>query len=393
MKILVILPRFPYPLEKGDKLRAFHQIRTLSANNEIYLFALSHSKVDNNSLAVMQKYCKEICIAKLSRIGGAFRVLRSFFRIRSLQIAYWDSRKARKQLQQFETKVNPDVIYSQMIRTIKYAARSQRPKVMDFQDALSMNFERRMMNHKGLRYFFLHYEFKMLRSAEFNACSIFDRLTVISETDRQAIPQHKDTLIDIVRNGVDFQYFHPLELPKKYEIVFCGNMQYRPNIDAARHLVGDIMPIVWRTHPHAHVVIAGATPKAAVRQLASNRVTVTGSVDDIRPSYAQSKVFVAPMRIGSGLQNKLLEAMAMHIPCVTTPLANDALQASDGSQILLGRNPAQLAAAIIQLLDNENLRQTIADNAQQFVHLHFSWEATGRQLETLLHKAIEQKKA
>lgn len=389
MKILVILPRFPYPLEKGDKLRAYHQIRTLSTNNEVYLFALSHDRVEDMSIKEMRRFCKDICVVRLSKFKGALRAVRNLFGVRSLQIGYWDSSKARKQLRHFEAKVNPDVIYTQMIRTIKYAAHSQRPKVMDFQDALSMNYERRMLNYKGLRYFVLHYEFKMMRSAEYNACGIFDGLTIISETDSHAIPQHKETEIAIIRNGVDFDYFHQMDMEKRYEVVFCGNMQYKPNIDASRFLVGEVMPIVWRTHPNARVVLAGATPKASVRQLASDRVKVTGSVIDIRPFYAQSKVFVAPMRIGSGLQNKLLEAMSMGIPCVTTPLANDSLGATDGSEVLLGRDAGQLATAIIRMLDNEALRQSIAEQAQKFVHTHFSWEATGQQLEAVLHNAIE----
>ncbi len=389
MKVLVILPRFPYPLEKGDKLRAYHQIRTLSANNEVYLFALSHDRVEDMSINEMRRYCKDIRVARLSKVGAALRVVRNLFCVRSLQIGYWDSDKARRELNKFEEQVKPDVVYAQMIRTLKYAAHTDGPKALDFQDALSMNYERRMTGRKGLTYFVLHYEFKMLRSAEYNACGIFDALTIISDTDSQAIPCHRDTQIDVIRNGVDFDYFHPMEMEKRYDVVFCGNMQYKPNIDAARYLVGEVMPIVWRTHPQASVILAGATPKASVRQLASDRVKVTGSVIDIRPCYAQSKVFVAPMRIGSGLQNKLLEAMSMGIPCVTTPLANDSLGAADGSEVLLGRDAGQLAAAIVRLLDDEGLRNTLAANASLFVHRHFSWEATGGQLEAVLRKAIE----
>ncbi|MBR3958632.1 MAG: glycosyltransferase [Bacteroidales bacterium] len=390
MKILVILPRFPYPLEKGDKLRAYHQIRTLSANNEVYLFALSHSRVEEEAVAELGKYCREICIARISKVMGALRVLRNFFSIRSLQIGYWDSRKARKMCREFENKVNPDVLYAQMVRTMKYAAHSQRPKVMDFQDSLSMNLGRRMMQYGGLRYFFYHYEFKMLRSAEFNACSIFDRMTVISEVDSEAIPRLKNTEIDIVRNGVDFDYYKPMQVEKRHEVVFCGNMQYNPNVDAARYLVTEIMPIVWRTHPNARVVIAGATPSPVVRQLASERVEVTGSVADIRPYYAHAKVFVAPMRIGSGLQNKLLEAMSMRVPCVTTPLANASLGANDGEQVLLGHDAGQTAAAIVRLLDDQGLSQSLVDKAYRFVVDNFSWASSGAELEKVLRQAIEK---
>ena len=400
MKILVVLPRFPYPLEKGDKLRAYNQIRTLAENNEVYLFALSHCKVDESALQEMRKYCKDICVARLSKIIGGLRVIRNLFSVRSLQIGYWDDRRARRRYRDFEAQVQPDVIYAQMVRTMKYVAHSSLPKVLDFQDALSMNVERRMLNHRGLPYFFLHYEFKMLRSAEFNACGIFDRLTIISETDSDAIPQHKHTEIDIVRNGVDFDYFNTQALKhsstqtfnhsgtQAFSIVFCGNMQYRPNVDASQFLVNEVMPIVWRTHPEARVLLAGATPKKAVRQLASDKVTITGSVDDIRPCYASARLFVAPMRIGSGLQNKLLEAMAMGVPCITTPLANASLGAVDGKHLLLAADAESLAAAIIRLLDGESLCQSLVANADTFVHENFSWQSAGKQLESVLQHAI-----
>lgn len=388
MKILVILPRFPYPLEKGDKLRAYNQIRSLSINNDVYLFALSHDRVEGSAMEEMKRYCKEIRVARLSKLRSTLHALRNSLTVRSMQIGYWDDKRARKSYQEFESSVKPDVIYAQMVRTMKYAAQSELPKVLDFQDALSMNMERRMLKHKGLRYFALHYEFKMLRSAEFNAGNIFDRLTIISEHDGDAIPRYRGTEIDIIRNGVDFDYFSPMESEKRYDVVFCGNMQYRPNIDASQFLVQEVMPIVWRTHPGARVLLAGATPKITVRQLASSNVTVSGSVDDIRPCYASAKVFVAPMRIGSGLQNKLLEAMSMGIPCVTTPLANASLRAEEGKHLLLGDNANTIAAAIVRLLDDEALRVRLAADASRYVHEHFSWQAAGKELEKVLRGAI-----
>jgi len=389
MKILVVLPRFPFPLEKGDKLRAYHQIRTLAADNEVYLFAATHTAVSDADIEQMRRYCKAIKVVRLSRLYGLLRVVRNFFGSRSLQIGYWDARKAKQALRQFERQVCPDVVYSQMVRTMKYVSASPYPKVMDFQDALSMNLERRMMNRRGLAYFALHYEFKMLRSAEYNAFGIFDALTIISEPDSEAIPQRKDSVIHIIPNGVDFDYFKPIDTPKKYDVVFCGNMQYKPNINAARFLVLDIMPLVWQRYPEARVLIAGATPTAAVRQLAGARVDVSGSVDDIRPCYASSRLFVAPMRIGSGLQNKLLEAMAMGIPCITTPIANASLAATPGTHLLQGQDAPQLAQAIITLLGDQALCQRLAASATAFVHERFSWESAGRQLQQVLQQAIE----
>ena len=393
MKIFVVLPRFPYPLEKGDKLRAYNQIVHLSRRHEVYLFALSHHPVDSNAIAALQPFCREIRVARIRRFVSCKNVLRNFFSTKSLQLGFWDSRSARRACREFVRSVNPDVIFNQMVRTIPYVARLPYPKVMDFQDALSMNTERRMEKTKGLWHYILHFEFKMLRSTEYNAFKIFDALTIISPSDRDAIPHRQGRDIHILPNGVDFDYFNATEESSNspihpFDICFCGNMQYPPNVDASCYLVNEVMPLVWKRFPQVRLVLAGATPKAAVRKLASPQVTVTGSVPDIRPYYAQSKLFVAPMRIGSGLQNKLLEAMSMGVPCVTTSLANEALHAESGEQLFLGDTPAELAEAIVRLLTDDALRQQMAASAAQFVRQHFSWESVSLQLERILSDAV-----
>jgi sugar transferase (PEP-CTERM/EpsH1 system associated) len=391
MKILVVLPRFPYPLEKGDKLRAYHQIVELAKRNEIYLCAVSHTTVTADQRAALDPYCKEICVVTPQRWVSYKNVLRNYLRSKSLQIGFWDSKRARRAVKEMALRIRPDVIFNQMVRTVPLVARLPFPKVMDFQDALSMNTERRMEHSTGLWRRILHFEFKMLRSTEYNAFKIFDALTIISETDNDAIPHKKSGEVHVLPNGVDFDYFAPQQLPKTHDIVFCGNMQYMPNVDASRFLIEEVMPIVWDTHPDAKVLLAGATPKANVRKLAGPQVEVSGSVPDIRPCYAASRIFVAPMRMGSGLQNKLLEAMAMGIPCITTPLANEALGATPGEQILIGNDANQLASHIISLLDNPEAAARMADDAQRFVHAHFSWETYALQLESILHQASTKK--
>lgn len=388
MKILVVLPRFPYPLEKGDKLRAFHQVRTLSAHHEVYLFCVSHCPVLPEHIEALQPYCKEICVVKSPKLVNVKNILRNYFNTKSLQLGYWDSRKARKAYKAFEKKVAPDVIYNQMVRTMPLVARSPLPKVMDFQDALSMNTERRMEQSRGLWHYILHFEFKMLRSTEYNAFKIFDALTIISEPDSEAIPHNKNGEIHIIPNGVDFDYFHPIETAKKYDLVFCGNMGYDPNVKASQFLIQEVMPIVWREYPNAKVLLAGTTPKNVVRKLMSDKVTVTGWVEDIRQCYAQARIFVAPMQTGSGLQNKLLEAMSMQMPCVTTSIANVPLGA-DG-EVLVGDDPEQFAENILMLLrDDERCRQ-LGMAGYRFVREHFSWESAGSKLEAVLTEAANR---
>ena len=161
-------------------------------------------------------------------------------------------------------------------------------------------------------------------------------------------------------------------------------MSYEPNIRAAKYLVEQVMPMVWMDMPKARLLLAGAKPKKSVRELASDRVVVSGYVDDIRESYASAKVFAAPMQTGSGLQNKLLEAMSMQMPCVTTSIANDSLHAEDGSQVLVGNTAAEFADHLLSLLQNEDRAKQLAMNGYEFVKTNFSWEVECKKLEEIL---------
>lgn len=391
MKILVVLPRFPYPLDKGDKLRAFNQIRCLAENNDVYLFCTSHSWVHDDDFNVVKNLCKDVKVVHPNKIVSAWNVVKALFSARSLQVAYWTSKKTVKKFRKYEKKVQPDVLYCQMIRTMKWVKKSKTPKVIDFQDALSKNIERRMYHAGCFWRKVLHFEFKMVRSCEYDAFGIFDAFTIISAPDRDVIPHRRSPEIVVLPNGIDTDYFKPIDTPKNYDVVFCGNMKYPPNVDAAKHLVKDIMPKVWEQCPEARVLISGTNPKSDVKRLANERVTVTGRVDDIRQSYAQSKVFVAPMRMGSGMQNKLLEAMAMRLPCITSKIAADALGTETGKHLLIGESTDDFAQKIVALLNDESRRNAMADEGMNFVSETYDWERCNTILEDVLKKAADRK--
>jgi glycosyltransferase involved in cell wall biosynthesis len=160
-------------------------------------------------------------------------------------------------------------------------------------------------------------------------------------------------------------------------------MSYHPNVDAAVFLAEEILPLVRQTYPKARLLVAGTTPAPRVQALASESVTISGWVADIRDAYAAARVFVAPMRVGTGLQNKLLEAMAMRRPCVTTSLANNALRGHSGHDLLVGESAAELAAHICTLLTNAETAARLAVRGRAFVQEQYNWEAATNQLRAL----------
>ncbi|MBL0329112.1 MAG: glycosyltransferase [Bacteroidetes bacterium] len=387
MKLFVLLSRVPYPLEKGDKLRAFNQIKELSKKHQIVLFALNDTKLDERALTELKKYCVAISIVKFSKFTVFFNLLRAFFNGKPLQVGYFYFDKAQKKVDELIAKHKPDHIYCQLIRTTEYIKKYPHiPKTLDYMDVFSKGMERRKSTELFYMKPFLAMEYRRLKRYENKVFSYFNNKTIISEQDKNFIPHPQKQTIVVVPNGVDTSYFKPIVHKKEFELLFNGNMNYPPNIESVEYLVEKVMPYVWNKMPQVRLLISGASPNATVLDLASDKVIVSGWVDDIRMNFAKSKILVAPMQISIGLQNKLLEAMAMQLPCITSTLANNALGAKPNEQILVADTPEQYARHIIDLLQNETKAKQIAMNGYQFVVNGFNWQSTTSILEKLISK-------
>ena len=383
MKILVLLSRVPYPIEKGDKLRAFHQIRCLSKTNEIVLVALSESKIHPEAEQILKAFCSEIHILPIGKLGMVWNVIKAFLNKKPLQVGYFYRNSVKKQIDQILTNTKPDHIYCQLIRVSEYIKDSRIPKTLDYQDTLSVGVKRRAEASTFLLKMVFLMEYKRLLRYEHYIFDKFLHKTIISIPDRDFIQHPSKKEITVIPNGVDSEYFYPVKKPKACDIVFTGNMGYPPNIDAARFLAEEILPLVLKVHPETKLMLAGATPHPKVLALQSQHVSVTGWLPDIRDSYSSSYIFIAPMRIGCGLQNKLLEAMSMGLPCITSELANQALGAKPNEEILVGVTAVEYAKHIIRLLQAEAFAETLAQNGHAFVQKTFSWENSTQQLEKL----------
>lgn len=385
MRIFVLLSRFPYPLEKGDKLRAFHQIKQLSKNHDIYLCALSDEPVSNESLEVLKKYCVDIEVIRLYKFKIIFNLIHKLlFTKKSLQVSYFYNKSAQTKIDKFINRVNPEHIYCQLIRVTEYVRNSKISKTLDYMDAFSRGMERRVEESPFYLKPFLKIETERLKRYEHFIFNDFNHLTIISEQDKELIVNIKNDSIVVVPNGVDYSTYQHREIDKKYELIFTGNMSYPPNIASAVYLVKEIMPIIWETNPMIKLAIVGANPDLKVTALKSDKVVVTGWVEDISEYYASSKIFIAPMQIGTGLQNKLLEAMAMQLPCITSKLANNALGAENNINILIGENPVDYANHVLSLLENKELYKNISQNGFNYVKMNFTWEGSTKILEDLM---------
>ena len=324
---------------------------------------------------------------KISKPQILFGLTRAFFKGWPLQCGYFFNRAAAKKIDALITKHQPDMLYGQLIRVAEYIRHSDIPKAIDYQDVFSYGMKRRRDIANFITRPVFNMEYQRLCRYEAAVFDEFDVKTIISQPDRELIPHPQKNEILIIPNGVDHDYFKPRKEEKKYDIVFTGNMSYAPNVNAVEYLANEILPIVWKQLPDAKMYIAGATPDPKVRKTASDRIIVSGWLDDIRDAYAQSRVFIAPMRIGTGLQNKLLEAMSMRLPAITSPLANASLGAKPDDEILVGNNAEEMAHHIITLLTDKEKAEHLAQAGFDFTNRVYDWE---KSTEILEHAMTQQ---
>ena len=383
MKIFVLLPRIPYPLEKGDKLRAFNQIKQLAKRNEIVLCALNdNAKVnEQDAFRALQPYCQSINFIRINTLQILLGLVRAFFKGLPMQCGYFYNRKAAKRIDKLIQKHKPDMLYGQLLRVAEYIRHKDIPKAIDYQDIFSYGMKRRADIASPITRPIFNMEYHRLCRYEAAIFEDFDIKTIISEPDRKLFPHEQRDEILIIPNGVDHEFFKPQEREKKYDLVFTGNMSYPPNVNAVEYLANEILPIVWKSRPETTLYIAGATPDPKVKKAASEKIIVSGWLDDIRDAYAQSRVFIAPMRIGTGLQNKLLEAMSMRLPAITSPLANASLGAKPNEEILIGSNAEEMAKNIITLLTDAQKAEQIAQAGFEFTNRVYDWGRATERLE------------
>lgn len=222
----------------------------------------------------------------------------------------------------------------------------------------------------------------------------YDRVVVLTDDDAQALRAlNPQTPTAVIPNGVDLDYFSPTGYePKDPALLFTGNYDYAPNVDAALRLVRDIFPRVKRAVPRARVVIVGGNPPPALKALASEDVEITGRVPDMRPYFEFSLIFVSPLRMGAGIKNKVLEAMAMGKPVVATPLSCDGIPVVQRRHVLLGLTDDDLASAVIELVQMPALRGQIAANGRALIEQRFTWRRVAEQYEALYAQVIAERR-
>ena len=392
MRIFYICRRVPFPPDRGDKIAAFNAIRHLAARHEVHVFCLGDGVQDLANISGLQAYAKSVSAAPVDEFTIKLRALAALVTGQPLSVAALNESKLHDAIQKKFTELRPDLIIVYSCNMAQFAEHFPNvPRIMHFGDLDSLKWPQYAERSSIPLNWIYAIEARRLLGYERHIAQIFSHALVHTEIEKHDFERLIPGIpVAVVGNGVDLDYFRSAgEAKKPASMVFTGVMDYRPNIDAVVWFCDEILPIVQANIPVANFTICGSRPAPAVRRLAKRRgVRVTGWVADARPYLDRAEIFVAPLRMARGVQNKLLEALAMGLPCVASTAAWSGTAVADGQGILATDEPREFARHVINLLGDSDGRAEMARRARAAAVANYRWEVQLACLDQVIAAAV-----
>lgn len=382
MRICFLTPRFPYPPIKGDKLRVFHQLQALSREHDIALLSLAESPPSAEERAQVERLCEQVIIVPLPRWRRVVNLATGVVYGRQPgQVRYYNTPALQPQLDGLLASERFDVVHVSLIRMLPYVwgLRNQ-PVVVDLIDSLALNLDARREQVAGPLRIAYNLEYRRVRAYEQAVVGRFSALVVSSPADAERLGDGGH--VTVIPNGVDLERFsfRGAEGRDEATLVFTGNLGYHPNEEAVLWFVREVWPLVRSKHPRARLQIVGANPGRQMRSLEREGVEIAGQVPDVASYLRRATIAICPMRSGSGIQNKVLEAMACGAPVVASSIANRGVQAVAERDLLVADSPRAFADSITRLLADRTLRARLGRAARSLVEQRFRWEQHAQRL-------------
>lgn len=386
MKILYLSLRFPYPPFSGDKIRTYNVIKHLSRRHSISFVSFAQSPDDSKNIDKLRDFCEYVETVKFNKTMAYSNCILHSFSEKPFQVAYWHSNDMQGCIDKLMKKDGFDLVHVQFFRMAQYIIKyNDKPKLLDSGDSFWLNLSRRSKLDRSIVWPLLKLEASKVKLYETQIARWFDHVTMVSSTDMDCLLSHDSELsVSVIPMGVDLDYYQSGSSEYGINLLFTGTIRYFPNKDAVLYFYNEIFPLVKKVIPEVKFYVVGNQPPKNVIKLASSGdVIVTGRVEDVRPYFDKSAVFVCPLRSGSGMQAKILEAMAMGVPVVTTSLGFEALDAVAGRDILVADDPKRFAEEVIRLVKDRDLRQYIAQNARKLVEEKYDWSSIVERLDAV----------
>ncbi|MEP6657197.1 MAG: TIGR03087 family PEP-CTERM/XrtA system glycosyltransferase [Betaproteobacteria bacterium] len=393
MKVLYVCHRFPFPPKRGGKIRPFNMIRHLSASHEVHVASLARSPAEALEGAGLAQYCAGYDVAVVRQPVQVARMIVRLPTLAPSSFGYFHSRKLASRIDAALARERFDLIFVHCSSVAPYVERATGiPKILDFGDMDSKKWQ----EYARYKPFPLSQGYSLegwkLEREEKRLARRFDFCTATTRAEWQTLEDYGTGVAsDWFPNGVDSAYFAPGgESYDPDTIAFVGRMDYYPNQECMFDFCARTLPLLRERRPGIKLSIIGADPSPAVRKLSElPGVTVTGSVPDVRPFLRRSALMVAPLNIARGTQNKILEAMALGVPVVTSAVAAGGVDALDGEHFVVATSPAFYVAAIERILGDPTERGRLCAAGRARMLSHHAWDKSMRRLDGIVDRCVD----
>jgi polysaccharide biosynthesis protein PslH len=383
MRILMITNHLPYPPISGAPLRIFNLLRRCAMKHEVWVASLIRSSNEKESIQHLLRYCQGVETVELPSLGGLAHpidLVSYLMTNKPPELRLYHSDEFINKIKRLIKDINFDIIDIEDSFMGLYLEalpiNLQKKTVLTFHDVVFSKYQRISKLEPKITRKLRKWLYSIsMRSWEPFYAERFGRCIAVSESDRKLLLSVNPRLkIDVVPNGVDTDLYKPLPCSNlSPNLIFVGNMAYRPNIDAMTYFCKDIFPKIREKIPNIEMWIVGINPASEVVHLAGESVHVTGKVEDLLPYYDRSTVCVVPLRAGGGTRLKIMEAMALGRPVVSTSIGCEGLDVVDGEHLFVADTSEQFINKTLRLIRDEELRRHITSQARELVVTQYDW--------------------
>jgi polysaccharide biosynthesis protein PslH len=383
-KVLVLTHRVPFPPDKGDRIRTYHILKWLSARATVHLACLADEPVDRATRTGLEALCERTAIVPHQGRARWARGLGSFLTGGTVSLGVFHSPRLRAVVEDWAGEHSYASVFasaSSLVPYLRLNVLRNVPSVVDLVDVDSQKWLDYANSGCGPMSWLYRTEGHRLRRVERDLATSAHAVTLVSEAERTLYRQAcavSSRNVHAISNGVDFDYFHPAGQDVTVDetgCVFVGALDYRPNVDGAVWFCREVWPEIRRRFPGATLTLVGRRPVPQVRRLADcPGVEVTGQVADVRPYVARAAVAVVPLRLARGVQNKVLEALAMSKAVVSSPQAVAGVRAGAGSDLLVAETPSAWVDSLSSLLRDPARRAQLGAAGRRYVERNHCWE-------------------
>lgn len=387
MKILMLTPYLPYPLLSGGQIRTYNLLKNLAPKHEITLFSFIREKREIEYVSELLKYCRAVKTIQRRKAWDWKNIVLAAFTPYPFLVSIYLSLSLKRLISQELAKNKYDLIHAETFYVMPNLPKTKVPILLVEQTIEYLVYQNFVKNFNFLPLKpLLYFDVAKIQLWEKYYWRKAARLATMSEEDKRIVKKSlHGSQVDIVANGVDFQFFNEtiIKKPDKPTVLFVGNFKWLPNKDAALFLTKEIWPIIKRRIPQARLWIVGKNPTPEIKALTKDDIKIDEKIEDIRDAFGQASVLLAPIRNGRGTKYKVLEAMATGLPVVTTPLGIEGIEGKEGKEVLVAEGAEGLAKQTIKLLENQTLGENIAKKARSLVKEKYNWQIISRQLDKI----------